>query len=103
MLERMNQTNDTVVSANKEKLLSLFHEEDEIFIRSFIRLRLSLRFEGCYEELTDLIGVIKGPEIYCYACGEVIERVDRKTSTSIVTRDTTKHLESVHGIRETVA
>jgi hypothetical protein len=103
MLEKMNQTNDTVVSANKEKLLSLFHEEDEIFIRSFIRLRLSLRFEGCYEELTDLIGVIKGPEIYCYACGEVIERVDRKTSTSIVTRDTTKHLESVHGIRETVA
>jgi len=103
MLERMNQTNDTVVSANKEKLLSLFHEGDEIFIRSFIRLRLSLRFEGCYEELTDLIGVIKGPEIYCYACGEVIERVDRKTSTSIVTRDTTKHLESVHGIRETVA
>ena len=103
MLEKMNQTNDTVVSANKEKLLSLFHEEDEIFIRSFIRLRLSLRFEVCYEELTDLIGVIKGPEIYCYACGEVIERVDRKTSTSIVTRDTTKHLESVHGIRETVA
>ena len=103
MLEKMNQTNDTVVSANKEKFLSLFHEEDEIFIRSFIRLRLSLRFEGCYEELTDLIGVIKGPEIYCYACGEVIERVDRKTSTSIVTRDTTKHLESVHGIRETVA
>ena len=103
MLEKMNQTNDTVVSANKEKLLSLFHEEDEIFVRSFIRLRLSLRFEGCYEELTDLIGVIKGPEIYCYACGEVIERVDRKTSTSIVTRDTTKHLESVHGIRETVA
>ena len=103
MLEKMNQTNDTVVSANKEKLLSLFHVEDEIFIRSFIRLRLSLRFEGCYEELTDLIGVIKGPEIYCYACGEVIERVDRKTSTSIVTRDTTKHLESVHGIRETVA
>ena len=103
MLEKMNQTNDTVVSANKEKLLSLFHEEDEIFIRSFIRLRLSLHFEGCYEELTDLIGVIKGPEIYCYACGEVIERVDRKTSTSIVTRDTTKHLESVHGIRETVA
>ena len=103
MLEKMTQTNDTVVSANKEKLLSLFHEGDEIFIRSFIRLRLSLRFEGCYEELTDLIGVIKGPEIYCYACGEVIERVDRKTSTSIVTRDTTKHLESVHGIRETVA
>ena len=103
MLERVNQPDDTVVSANKEKLLSLFHEEDEIFIRSFIRLRLSLRFEGCYEELTDLIGVIKGPEIYCYACGEVIERVDRKTSTSIVTRDTTKHLESVHGIRETVA
>ena len=102
MLEKMNQTNDTVVSANKEKLLSLFHEEDEIFIRSFIRLRLSLRFEGCYEELTDLIGVIKGPEIYCYACGEVIERVDRKASTSIVTRDTIKHLESVHGIRETV-
>ena len=103
MLEKMNQTNDTVVSANKEKLLSLFHEEDEIFIRSFIRLRLSLRFEGCYEELTDLIGVIKGPEVYCYACDEVIEKIDRTTPMRDVGKDTTKHLKAVHSIYQTVS
>ena len=103
MPEQMSQLDHTAVSANKEKLLSVFQEKEEMFTRRFIREILSLRFEGCYEEAANLIGVIKGPEIYCYACGEVIERVDRKTSTSIVTRDTTKHLESVHGIRETVA
>ncbi len=102
MLERMNQPNDTVVSANKEKLLSGFHEEEEIFLRRFIREILSLRFEGCYEEVTDLIGVIKGSEIYCYACDEIIENIDRKAPISIITRDTTEHLESVHGIVQTV-
>jgi len=98
MLERVNQPNDTVVSANKEKALSVFHEKEEIFLRRFIRERLSFCFQGCFEELSDLIGVIKGPEIYCYACGEVIEKVDRDAPTSIVTRETIKHLESVHGI-----
>ena len=101
MLERVNQPNDTVVSTNKEKLLSVFHEEGEIFLRRFIREILSLRFQGCFEEITDLIGVIKGPEIYCYACDEVIENIDRNAPTSIVTRDTTEHLESVHGIVST--
>ena len=101
MLERVNQPNDTVVSTNKEKLLSVFHEEGEIFLRRFIREILSLRFQGCFEEITDLIGVIKGPEIYCYACVEVIENIDRNAPTSIVTRDTTEHLESVHGIVST--
>ena len=98
MLQRMNQPNDTVVSANKEKLLSVFPRNEEIFLRRFIRERLSFCFQGCFEELSDLIGVIKGPEIYCYACGEVIEKVDRDAPTSIVTRETIKHLESVHGI-----
>ena len=102
MLERVNQPDDTVVSANKEKLLSVFSGNKEIFSRRFIREILSLRFEGCYEEVTDLIGVIKGPEIYCYACGEVIEKVDRNAPISIITRDTVKHLESVHDIGQTV-
>jgi len=101
MLERVNQPNDTVVSANKEKLLSVFPRNEEIFLRRFIREILSLRFQGCFEEITDLIGVIKGPEIYCYACDEVIENIDRNAPTSIVTRDTTEHLESVHGIVST--
>ena len=102
MLERVNQPNDTVVSANKEKLLSVFPRNEEIFLRRFIREILSLRFQGCFEEITDLIGIIKGPEIYCYACDEVIENIDRNAPTSIVTRDTTEHLESVHGIVQTV-
>ena len=102
MLQRMNQPNDTVVSANKEKLLSVFPGKKEIFLRRFVREVLSLRFQGCYEEVTDLIGVIKGSEIYCYACDEVIEKVDRKAPISIITRDTTEHLESVHGIVQTV-
>jgi len=99
----MNQSELSAVSANNEKLLSVFHEKEEMFTRRFIREVLSLRFEGCYEEVTDLIGVTKGSEIYCYACGEVIEKVDRKTPISIITRDTAKHLESVHGIGRTVA
>ena len=103
MPERMNQSELSAVSANNEKLLSVFHEKEEMFTRRFIREVLSLRFEGCYEEVTDLIGVTKSSEIYCYACGEVIEKVDRKTPISIITRDTTKHLESVHGIGRTVA
>ena len=101
MLERVNQPNDTVVSANKEKLLSVFPRNEEIFSRRFIREILSLRFQGCFEEITDLIGVTKGLEIYCYACDEVIENIDRNAPTSIVTRDTTEHLESVHGIVST--
>ena len=101
MPERMNQSELSAVSANNEKLLSVFHEKEEMFTRRFIREVLSLRFEGCYEEVTDLIGVTKGSEIYCYACGEVIEKVDRKTPISIITRDTAKHLESVHGIVQT--
>ena len=101
MLERVNQPNDTVVSANKEKLLSVFQEDQEIFARRFIRERLSFCFQDCFDELSDLIGVIKGPEIYCYACDEVIENIDRNAPTSIVTRDTTEHLESVHGIVST--
>ena len=98
---RMNEPDDTTVSANKEKLLSVFHEEREIFSRRFIREILSLRFEGCFEEVTDLVGIIKGPEIYCYACDEVIENIDRKAPISLVTRDTIEHLESVHGIVQT--
>ena len=98
MPARMSQSDHGAVSANKEKLHSVFPEKEEMFTRRFIREILSLRFKGCYEEVTDLIGVIKGPEIYCYACGEVIEKVDRDAPTSIVTRETTKHLESVHGI-----
>jgi hypothetical protein len=99
----MSQPDPTAVSVNKEKLLSVFPGNEEIFLRRFIREILSLRFEGCYEEATDLIGVTKGSEIYCYACNEVIENIDRKAPMSIVTRDTTKHLESVHGIGQTVA
>jgi hypothetical protein len=102
MPERMNQSELSAVAANKEKVLSVFPGNEEIFSRRFIREILSLRFQGCFEEATDLIGVIKGSEIYCYACGEVIEKVDRKAPISIVTRDTTKHLESVHGIVQTV-
>jgi len=103
MPERMSRPAEKLVSSNKQTLLSVFHEDQEIFARRFIRERLSFCFQGCFEELSDLIGVIKGPEIYCYACGEVIEKVDRKTPISIITRDTTKHLESVHGIFQTVA
>jgi len=103
MSERMSRLGEKLVSSNKQTLLSMFHEDQEIFARRFIRERLSFCFQGCFEELSDLIGVIKGPEIYCYACGEVIEKVDRKTPISIITRDTTKHLESVHGIFQTVA
>ena len=101
MPERMSQPAHGAVSLNKEKLCSVFLENKKLFTRRFIHEILSLRFEGCYEEGTDLIGVTKAPEIYPYACGEVIERVDRKTPSSIVTRDTTKHLESVHGIVQT--
>ena len=103
MPERMSRPAEKLVSSNKQTLLSMFHEDQEIFARRFIRERLSFCFQDCFEELSDLIGVIKGPEIYCYACGEVIEKVDRKTPISIITRDTTKHLESVHGIFQTVA
>jgi len=99
----MSQPAHGAVSVNKEKLGSVFPGNKEMFTRRFIREVLSLRFEGCYEEVTDLIGVTKSSEIYCYACGEVIEKVDRKTPISIITRDTTKHLESVHGIGRTVA
>ena len=101
MPERMSQPDHAAVSANKEKLRSVFQGKEEMFTRRFIREILSLRFEGCYEEVTDLIGIIKGPEIYCYACDEVIENIDRNAPTSIVTRDTTEHLESVHGIVST--
>ena len=103
MPERMSQPDPTAVFANKEKLRFQFPEKEEVFTRRFIREILSLRFEGCYEEVTDLIGVIKGSEIYCYACGEVIEKVDRNAPISIITRDTTKHLESVHDIVPTVS
>ena len=103
MPERMSQPDPTAVLANKEKLRSQFPEKEEVFTRRFIHEILSLRFEGCYEEAADLIGVIKGSEIYCYACGEVIEKVDRNGPISIITRDTTKHLESVHDISRTVA
>ena len=102
MSERMNQSELSAVAANKEKLRSQFPEKEEVFTRRFIHEILSLRFEGCYEEVTDLIGVIKGSEIYCYACGKVIEKVDRNAPILIVTRDATKHLESVHGIVQTV-
>ena len=98
----MNRPDEKLVSSNKQKLLSVFHEERKIFSRRFIREVLSLRFEGCFEELTDLIGVIKGPEVYCYACDKVIEKVDRTGLTRDVGKDTTEHLESVHGIVRTV-
>ena len=101
MPERMSRLDEQLVSSNKQTLLSVFHEDQEIFARRFIRERLSFCFQHCFEELSDLIGVIKGPEIYCYACGEVIEKVDRNAPTSIVTRDTTEHLELVHGIVQT--
>ena len=102
MPERMSQPAHGAVSANKEKLRSVFPGNKEMFTRRFIREVLSLRFEGCYEEVTDLIGVTKGSEIFCYACGEVIERVDHNAPILMVTRDTTKHLESAHGIGQTV-
>ena len=102
MSERMSRLDEQLVSSNKQTLLSVFHEDQEIFARRFIRERLSFCFQDCFEELSDLIGVIKGPEIYCYACDEVIENIDRNAPTSIVTRDTTEHLESVHGIVQTV-
>jgi len=103
MLERVNQSELSAVAASKEKLHSVFPGNKEIFLRRFIREVLSLRFKGRYEEVTDLIGVTKGSEFYCYACGEVIEKVDHNAPISIVTRDTTKHLESVHGIVQTVS
>ena len=102
MPERMSQPAHGAVSVNKQTLLSVFHEDQEIFARRFIRERLSFCFQLCFEELSDLIGVIKGPEIYCYACSEVIEKVDRNAPISIITRDTVKHLESVHDIGQTV-
>jgi hypothetical protein len=103
MSERMSRLEERLVSSNKQTLLSVFHEDQEIFARRFIRERLSFCFQDCFEELSDLIGVIKGSEIYCYACNEVVETVDRNAPTSVVTRDTTKHLESVHGIVQTVS
>ena len=103
MPERMSQPTHGAVSLNKEKFRAVFSGNKEMFTRRFIREVLSLRFEGCYEEVTDLIGVTKASEIYCYACGEVIERVDRNAPISIITRDTTKHLESVHDIVPTVS
>ena len=103
MPELMNRPDEKLVSSNKQKLLSVFHEERQIFSRRFIREVLSLRFKGCFEELTDLIGVIKGPEVYCYACDEVIEKVDRTAPMRDIGKDTTKHLESVHKIVRTVS
>jgi hypothetical protein len=103
MPELMSRPDEKLVSSNKQKLLSVFDEEQEIFSRRFIREVLSLRFEGCFEELTDLIGVIKGPEVYCYACDEVIEKVDRTAPMRDIGKDTTKHLESVHKIVRTVS
>ena len=98
----MSRPDEKLVSSNKQKLLSVIHEEQEIFSRRFIREVLSLRFEGCFEELTDLIGIIKGPEVYCYACDEVIEKVDRTVPMRDIGKDTTEHLESVHDIVRTV-
>ena len=98
----MNRPDEKLASSNKQKLLSVFHEKRQIFSRRFIREVLSLRFEGCFEELTDLIGVIKGPEVYCYACDKVIEKVDRTTPMRDIGKDTTEHLESVHDIVRTV-
>ena len=103
MLELMNRPDEKLVSSNKQKLLSVFHEERQIFSRRFIREVLSLRFEGCFEELTDLIGITKGPEVYCYACDKVIEKVDRTTPMRDIGKDTTEHLESVHSIYQTVS
>jgi hypothetical protein len=103
MPEPMNRPDEKLVSSNKQKLLSVFHEEQEIFSRCFIRERLSFCFEGCFEELIDLIGITKGPEVYCYACDEVIEKVDRTGLTRDVGKDTTEHLESVHSIYQTVS
>ena len=97
----MNRPDEKLVSSNKQKLLSVFHEEQEIFSRRFIREVLSLRFEGCFEELTDLIGITKGLEVYCYACDKAIEKVDRTGLTRDVGKDTTEHLESVHNIYQT--
>jgi hypothetical protein len=99
----MNRPDEKLVSSNKQKLLSVFHEEQEIFSRRFIREVLSLRFEGCFEELTDLIGITKGLEVYCYACDKAIEKVDRAGLTRDVGKDTTEHLESVHNIYQTVS
>jgi hypothetical protein len=103
MPELMSRPDEKLVSSNKQKLLSVFHEEQEIFRRRFIREVLSLRFKGCFKELSDLIGVIKGPEVYCYACDEVIEKIDRTTPMRDVGKDTTKHLKAVHSIYQTVS
>ena len=103
MPELMNRPDEKLVSSNKQELLSVFHEEQEIFSRRFIRERLSFCFEGCFEALSDLIGITKGPEVYCYACDEVIEKVDRTGLTRDVGKDTTEHLESVHSIYQTVS
>ncbi len=99
----MNRPDEKLVSSNKQKLLSVFHEEQEIFSRRFIREVLSLRFEGCFEELTDLIGITKGLEVYCYACDKAIEKVDRTGLTRDVGKDTTEHLEFVHQIFQTIS
>jgi hypothetical protein len=98
----MNRPDEKLVSSNKQKLLSVIHEEQEIFSRRFIREVLSLRFEGCFEELTDLIGITKGPEVYCYACDKVIEKVDRTAPMRDIGKDTTEHLESAHQIFQTI-
>ena len=103
MPEPMNRPDEKLVSSNKQKLLSVFHEEQEIFSRCFIRERLSFCFEGCFEELIDLIGITKGPEVHCYACDKAIEKVDRTTPIMNIGRDTTEHLESVHSIYQTVS
>ena len=103
MPELMNRPDEKLVSSNKRKLLSVFHEERQIFRRRFIREVLSLRFEGCFEELSDLIGIAKGPEVYCYKCDKVIEKMDGNTPISAIGKDTTKHLESVHSIYQTVS
>ena len=103
MPELMSRPDEKLVSSNKQMLLSVFHEEQEIFSRRFIREVLSLRFEGCFEELTDLIGITKGPEVHCYACDKAIEKVDRTTPIMNIGRDTTEHLESVHSIYQTVS
>jgi|TARA_Y100000294_G_scaffold133118_1_gene125650 hypothetical protein len=103
MPELMNRPDGKLVSSNKQTLLSVFHEDQEIFFRRFIRERLSFCFEGCFEEISDLVGIIKGPEVYCYACDEVIEKMSGNTPSSVIGKDTTKHLESVHGIYQTVS
>ena len=59
MPELMNRPDGKLVSSNKQTLLSVFHEDQEIFFRRFIRERLSFCFEGCFEEISDLVGIKK--------------------------------------------